>query len=98
MSRRGEPLDDDPLAIAMRPIDVRRTLNELRMLGEIGAVLQRSRREESRDPNVIDMQEVAPGVFARAPVPKPRPHAPGPLGKLQRLERVFAQVRREVRR
>ena len=85
----GEPLD--AFEVATRPVDVRRVLNDLATLGRIGAMLNAP--PQRTDPNVIEMREVAPGVFARAENPRRRP-APGPLGKLQRLERAVAELRR----
>lgn len=94
--QRGEPLEEQRRARAKiaRPIDLGQVLSELEMLGHIGVALTQPPRPEP-EPGVIEMEEIAPGVFARQTGPVRRAE-PGPVQRLRRMHRQFAQLRREI--
>jgi len=86
---RGEPLT--PLEVALTPINVRQVLGDLATLGRIGAVLAAPPPPRPQ-PGVIEMREVAPGVFARDDnPPRRRPRSP-----LERIEHALAELKRGV--
>jgi hypothetical protein len=101
---RGEPIQYEPDLDLVDDDDDRtefelgQAWREFVALGRIGIALSQAaprlaaqwRAVDRRDePGVIDMIEVAPGVFARKK--NPSPARGGPLGRIGRIQRAFAR-------
>ena len=63
-------------------------------LGRFGMALQQATPRRA-EPGVIDMVEVAPGIYARRQNPS-RPEG-GPLGRIDAIQRAFARLQKDFR-
>lgn len=89
----GQPIDTAPSVLdGLIPPSVDQVLGELRAVAQIGATLHDMRKRQRE--GVIDLVEVAPGVFAAPRRPPPKP--PGHLGRLQGLVDDFDQLARAL--
>jgi hypothetical protein len=88
-----DQVDDDE----HEPLDLGRAFSDFVTLGRIGLAMHRASNAEPApsSPGMIDMVQVAPGVYARKPTDRPRKL--NPLSRLERLERAFDQLRKEIR-
>ena len=96
----GEPIeydDDDELDQVDDQVDdeldLGQAFRDFVSIGRLGLALAKGTRETRAEPGVIDMVEVAPGVFAPRP---PARRARNPIERLERIEREFSRLKREV--
>jgi hypothetical protein len=95
---RGEPIDFDP---ELDLVDDGADAPELQLgqvwrdfvaLGRFGMALQKATPRPT-EPGVIDMVEVAPGIYARRK--NPGPVQGGPLGRINAIHRAFARLQKD---
>jgi hypothetical protein len=92
---RGQPIDDAPSVLdELLPPTLGEALGQVRTVVELGQVLETLHARRQRDRHgVIDLEEVAPGVFA---APKRKPVQPTPIGRLSGIIEDFNHVRRAL--
>lgn len=86
-----EDLDDDERA---PELELGQAWRDFVALGRFGMALQQATPRRA-EPGVIDMVEVAPGIYARRQ--NPRPTEGGPLGRIDAIQRAFARLQRDFR-
>lgn len=91
----GEPIEASSVLDGVLPPSLGQTLGELEAMAQIGATLHElSERRRAERQGVIDLQEVAPGVFA---MPKTA-RAPNPsrVGRFRALVADFNHLQRAL--